>query len=176
MAAGCVLEDPRCHAEVTLTSASRQDRTALTPPAQHACSLCPESLQKDAGTWRSCWWWSRGQTRGTCGDVGRGREQGLRWQQLEPLPPADSVSAQPQPQPLRLEATAQCREVAELCWDARGRPVLCNRKRMLLTSVPPRVSLCWALALKQHALLPTGSCPSPFSHPGPSSLLLVIEL
>lgn len=118
---------------------------------------------------------------GTC----RGGEQGLRWQQLEPLPPADSVSAQPQPQPLRLEAAARGGEVAELCRDARGQPVLCNRKGMLLTSVPPRASRCWALALNQHAPpLPgaagvtvpaTGSCPSPFSHPGPSSLFLVME-
>lgn len=108
--------------------ASHQRGHQRWPPPP--CSLCPERFRKDAGTHGAAGAepWQRGsrlsvaRTRVPWGDTGRGGGAGsVRWQRLEPLPPADSVSAA-----LAVEAGAAAlwREVAGPGRGARGCPLL----------------------------------------------------
>lgn len=76
------------------------------PPAWHVCSLCPEFPEGCGNTteqlgllmeelWQCGPHMSAARTCVPWGDVGGvgGRAEFVHWQQLEPLPPADSVSA-----------------------------------------------------------------------------------
>lgn len=115
--------------------------------------------------------WQRGSCLSmarTCvpwGDTGRGGRAGfVRWQQLEPLPPADSVSA---PLVFEVGAAMLCREVAGPA-EVPGAGRCCARDRDDAEICPPSSPErhpYWAPALKQHPpVLPRESAyvPIPF--------------